>query len=408
MAILILNSFRGKDIPYHDWLSCLNEDLYLLCSDVENIEEKQDRYTYIKSFAEYESNEDVIKVAKDIIKSKSITKIIAKSECDLVRAAKLRDQFHIEGQRYEQALAFRDKSIMKSILDNKGIPVPTFKKIHNKNDVVSFVSSFNYPIVLKPIDGAGSLNTYVINNEKQLISMPESLFANNMEVERFITGDMYHIDGLIVDSSIKFISTSKYINSCLDYQLNKSLKGHVLEYHNPMRERLIDFVVKTLVTLPTSATTTFHAEVFHTPNDEIIFCEIASRTGGGRIRESINASFDIDLDELWIKAQCGIPIDINKEKQIPQKLSGWLLIPPKRGVIKKFAEGELPDWVELYQKNGRLNKEYNNPQKSSDCIASFIVSGDSEDQIKSRLNKIEDWFMNNTIWEDISVNLMHN
>ncbi|BBH53972.1 hypothetical protein JCM31447_24250 [Fluviispira sanaruensis] len=37
-------------------------------------------------------------------------------------------------------------------------------------------------------------------------------------------------------------------------------------------------------------------------------------------------------------------------------------------------------------------------QKSTDNIASFIIEGDSEEIVKKRLNDIEDWFNNGSVW----------
>lgn len=399
MSILVLNSSRGKNIPYDAWLSDSSQKIYFLCSDEQNITHHP--YEVAESFSNYEVSDQVIARAIAFIQEKKIDTIIAKSECDLLRAGKLRDQFQLKGQSYEQALAFRDKVVMKSYLEKNQIAVPRHKRLLNQTDAILFSQEYGFPLVLKPVDGAGSLNTFVLHNEEDLKALPADLFSKNMEIEEFIEGEMYHIDGIVLENQVRFIYPSRYVTSCLGYRDNQSTGGHVLSPNNPLCARLITFVKKVLAALPTPAFTTFHAEVFHTKNDNLVFCEIASRTGGGRIARSLQVSFDIDLDKLWIQSQVKIRDWQNQSFQnVPNVLSGWILIPPQKGTLVGYPEDALPEWVVEYQQFGALGKKYDAPQKSSDCIASFVVVGGNEQEVTERLFQIEDWFKSRVIWKN--------
>lgn len=399
MSILILNSIRGKNIPYPAWLKNTNEELFLLCSDQQSIDSES--YHYVQTFNQYEKNSAVTDVATKLIEKHKIKTIIAKSECDLLRAGKLRDAFQIEGQSFTQALAFRDKVVMKSHLEKSNLRIPTYRRIENKSDAIAFSNSQGFPLVLKPTDGAGSLNTVIIENANQMETLPDTLFENNMEIEEYIAGEMYHVDGIVLNNEVKFIYPSKYFHDCLRYQNNESSGSCILEYHHPLRERLIDFTKSILSALPTPTMTTFHAEIFHTPEDELIFCEIASRTGGVRIREMLRHAFDIDLDQLWIQAQ-GNALDIENINwpTEPSTIAGWVLVPPREGILKQFPENNLPDGIVEYQQNGVCNKRYQKPEKSSDCVASFVATGDSVETVVERLNQAEVWFSQNATWEN--------
>lgn len=398
MSILILNSIRGKNIPYPAWLKNTNEKLFLLCSDQQIIDDED--YHYTQSFEQYEKNSAVIDTAEMLIKNNKIETIIAKSECDLLRAGKLRDAFQIEGQRFSQALAFRDKVIMKSYLEKSNLRIPAYKRIKNKLDAIVFSQAQGFPLVLKPVDGAGSLNTIIIKNANQMQTIPDALFENNMEIEEYIAGEMYHVDGIVLNNEVKFIYPSKYFHDCLRYQNNESTGSCILEYDDPLCERLIDFTKSILTALPTPAITTFHAEIFHTPEDELVFCEIASRTGGVRIREMLHHAFDVDLDQLWIQAQANA-LDIEKINwpTKPNTIAGWVLVPPREGTLRKFPEDALPEGIVEYQQNGVCNKRYQNPEKSSDCVASFVATGDSVKTVIDRLSQAEMWFEYNAEWE---------
>ena len=57
MSILILNSIRGKNIPYPAWLKNTNEKLFLLCSDQQIV--NNENYHYTQSFEQYEKNTSI-------------------------------------------------------------------------------------------------------------------------------------------------------------------------------------------------------------------------------------------------------------------------------------------------------------------------------------------------------------
>ena len=212
MSILILNSIRGKNIPYPAWLKNTNEKLFLLCSDQQIV--NNENYHYTQSFEQYEKNLEIEHVAATLIENYKIKTIIAKSECDLLRAGKLRDAFQIEGQSFSQALAFRDKVVMKSYLEKNSLRIPAYRRIKNKSDAIAFSNTHGFPLVLKPVDGAGSLNIMIIKTANQMQALPDALFENNMEIEEYITGEMYHVDGIVLNGDVKFIYPSKNFSDC--------------------------------------------------------------------------------------------------------------------------------------------------------------------------------------------------
>ena len=396
MAILILSNSRGKEIPYSKWLSSTNEELYLLGSSDYDL--KNPSYKLIKGFETYESN-DLVKEAEQLLEKGGFKKIIAKAEADLIRGALLREKFNIPGQSYDSALAFRNKFKMKSILATKYIPIADFCLVHKKEDAIRFAEVHGFPLIIKPVDASGSFDILKINTINELQSISNEKIKNKL-LETFIYGEMYHIDGVVIYNEIKFSYPSKYITSCLAYQQNQPLKSQILEFENPLRDRLQHFVKEVIQVMPMPQHSTFHAEVFHTPNDGLVLCEIASRTGGGRVRKSLNVSFGVDIDEHWIKAQCDIPYPVNQIlPNRPNILSGWILLTPIPATLKKFAEGNLPSWVIEYRQIGKEGQEYKNANKSTDCVASLMVTGNSEKQIQERLDYVEKWFYDNTQWE---------
>lgn len=395
-----MNRVSHSKAPYDEWLKDMEADITLLTSDqqVEGFK----GYKKVKTISNYDSSGLVEKKAIDLANENSYDTVIAISELDLIRAAKIREKFSIKGQKEESALAFRNKVIMKGIANKTSIKVPNYSKINSTFDLLDFITNNGYPVVVKPIDGSGSVNTNVLYNDIQLENFLSGGIHDNLMVEQFIEGDMYHIDGLVVKGKIMLIWPSKYINGCLAFKDGKYLGSYLLDNENPLTRELIKKVEELLKVFPTPETTTFHAEIFHTINNEFYFCEIASRTGGGPIKDVILQAFDIDITKLWVQAQCGIYIETpnqNGELLTPNIQTGFVLIPPEKGVFKGIQMGNLPEWVDDYKIFATEGQSFNHAKLSIDHIASFRVQGISEKDILSKIQFVTNLFQNSIRWE---------
>ncbi|MCY8040621.1 ATP-grasp domain-containing protein [Bacillus spizizenii] len=359
-------------------------------------------YDQIESFDEYPVNGCIEIRALELHETYRFNTIIAMSEYDLLRAGKLRTHLGLKGQSYESALLFRDKVLMKQRLEEQGIPVPHYRKIESPVDLYLFVQQFGFPVVVKPIDGSGSVDTKVLKNEKDMMKYFSKGLDGNVEVETFVDGDMYHIDGLMIDGHITLNWPSRYINGCLAFQEEQFLASYQLGADNPLTSRLIGIVEKALKALPSPKTTTFHAEVFHTPDDKLVFCEIASRTGGGLIREAIQQGFGFDLNEVCVKKQCGLPYDIPDYSQLkigPKQLGGWILIPPKYGRLVKIPSIPFENWVTKQKVSAREGEVFQGASSSVDVVSSYLIKGNSEDVLINRIHQVASWCSENMIWE---------
>lgn len=83
-----------------------------------------------------------------------------------------------------------NKISMNSFLDSIGISYPrTYSQVEEfkraRNDGI-----INYPIIVKPILGSGSVETFVVNNDEQL----DALFHDGMIIQQKISGEEFGVD----------------------------------------------------------------------------------------------------------------------------------------------------------------------------------------------------------------------
>ncbi len=81
-------------------------------------------------------------------------------EPGVMLAAELREHFGVAGLGVEHARLFRDKEAMKVALDKAGIRTPRHVAVDSVAGCWDAVEEIGFPVILKPIDGAGSADTY--------------------------------------------------------------------------------------------------------------------------------------------------------------------------------------------------------------------------------------------------------
>ncbi|MDP5274865.1 ATP-grasp domain-containing protein [Chengkuizengella axinellae] len=404
-SIIILNKSTNSIFPYDQWLNTSDKELILLNAE-ESVADYQDKeYLKIETFKDYNNNDEVENRVLDLAKEHNIERLISVSEYDLVRAGRLRDQLCLqEGQTEKSALAFRDKTVMKRIAHEGGVAVPPFQLITSWEDINKFILEYGYPVVLKPVDGSGAEFVNFIDNEDDLSSFKTKYkqLSSNYEIEKYISGDLYHVDGMVLNGEIILCWSFRYIDGCS--LRSRVIGSYMLDINDPLKHRLVEFVTHILNVLPTSEYTPFHAEVFHTPEDKLIFCEIASRIGGGRIGEMIHQSFGINPREFWVKLQGGVPIE-KTFKQKPTKYSGQIMIKSKEGRCTCLPQKKAPSWVVESTIKVQLGKVYKEAKHTMDYIATFVVCGETVQQVIDRLDEVKIWFENECSWELTERNL---
>jgi len=395
MAILILNQFPGFYSDYYDFLSELNEDLYLFTNDEGS--HKKELYKLVKSFNNFGNNTMVEIEALTLHKSVSFHTIIAFDEEDIIRAARLRERLGIEGQNVSSAIAFRDKVQMKSLVSNKGIPCPNFKKLDSVLDVFSFVETYRLPVIIKPIDGMASMGVTVIRTEDELNDFCHKQFSQGYMIEQFLDAQMYHIDGIFKDGEIYFSSSGKYTKSCLFHQDQEENMCYLIHPKDEMHVRLVEFSRSVLSTLPTPAVMSFHCEVFHTSNNEILLCEIGSRPPGARLTHCIKTSYGIDIIQETTRMMCNLKPRDNQN--CFKKHSAVYLLPKKEGKLINLVE-EIPfPWIEEYFPRVKVNSDLENAESSIDIIASIVFSGETQEELFSNFEILAKFFIETLIWD---------
>lgn len=415
MTALILNRGPLTLRPYARWLADYPGDLLLLTSAEElsrhgeTMPEAADGYAYAAAITDYDSSGHVESVALALAGSRRIDHVIACQELDLQRAAALRETLGIAGQGPASADCYRDKLLMKRQAEQAGIAVARHAEIHTAVDVLAFVRDHGYPVVLKPRDGQSSVGLSVIHDDSGLarwLANDFDLYDNERALlaEAFVPGSMYHVDGMIIDGRPAIAWPSQYL-----YQLAGFGKADAeprldatLDVDDPLGARLLAFVEKVIDAFPTPGCSTFHAEVFHTPDDELVLCEIASRNGGALIKYLLRAMFRADFPVAWVRASLGLPVpELDRVDTRPATMAGQVLLPKRAGVVRTVPHRAPFDWVEHFECSVTPGDRLGGAASSGDYLAGMVVVAPTRVLCEQRMRQAAEWLRQEIVLDPI-------
>jgi hypothetical protein len=253
-----------------------------------------------------QDEEGCIKTVKQWANGKQINRVICLWEPGVILAARLREELGTPGMTVDEVTPFRDKDIMKEKVAKAGIRTPMHKAATSAQGVRAAVKKIGYPAIIKPIAGAGSMDTYRVDNPEQLKAAIAKLgHVDHVNVEEFIDGEEYTYDTICVDGKMLYKNIGYYRPRPLTARSEEWISPQTLclrdldapelqEGHRMGREVLEALGMKTGFT---------HMEWYRKSNGEVVFGEIAVRPAGARTVDLMNFVSDIDLFRGYAEAE---------------------------------------------------------------------------------------------------------
>ena len=250
--------------------------------------------------------DDVIRAVTAAWGAHTFDRVICLWEPGVVLAARLRVALGVPGMSVDDAIAFRNKDIMKARVAAAGIRTPKHRGATSAAEVRAAAEEMGYPLIIKPIDGAGSMDTFRVDDVKELEAALKRLtHINHVNVEEFIEAEEFTFDTICVNGEMQFFNIGFY--------RPRPLVARTLEWVSPQTLCLRDVdsdwvaggrqmgadVLKAMN--PGNAFT--HMEWYRKSDGEVVFGEIAARPPGARTVDLMNYVADIDLYMGYAEAE---------------------------------------------------------------------------------------------------------
>ena len=299
---------------------------------------------------------------------------------------------------YEAACILQDKSRFRKFLADNGFNVPNARGYSDADDVFKDINFYNWPIIVKPVDSAGSKGITRVDDPADL----PAAIAHALDCspsKHFIIEDFLEKKGpsmgdecFVVDGVLKYNAfydqffDNKAINPFAPSgELWPSASDRV--YEQDFKDQL-----QRLFDLLHISTGIFNVECRVCTNGKPYLMEVSPRAGGNRLAEILNYAADVDIIEAEVCASVGLPLPDIHEPNYNGYYAINVLHSEKAGIFKDIcidANFEKAHVIErdLWVKSGDVVSGFTGANQSLGTIFLRFETREQLDQFVSAPNR---------------------
>jgi len=233
---------------------------------------------------------------------------------------------------------------MKERVRAAGLRVPRSRRVRTEREVREAAEEIGFPLILKPIAGAGSADTYQVRTQAELEeTLPKMRGVREASCEEYIEGEEFTFDTVCIGGEPAYENIAQYLPKPIEARSLEWVSPVIITVRDMYQARLAPGVrlgrhVLGALGMGDGFT---HMEWFLTPRGEAIFGEIGCRPGGAHLVDQMNYTSDIDLFREWARVACWRKFEAPVERKY------------NVGIVFKRAQGQgritriegLGDWL---------------------------------------------------------------
>jgi biotin carboxylase len=275
--------------------------------------------------------EDVMERVSTWLRGTTVDRVLSNWEPLVILAARLRERWGMPGMSVDAVRGFRDKQIMKERVQAAGLRVPKSRRVRTEPEVRAAAEEIGYPLILKPIAGAGSADTYKVTSDKELeVVLKAMRGVPEASCEEYVDGEEFTYDTVSINGRPRMENVTQYMPKPLEARTHEWISPIGISIRDLTQPKLasgVELGRSVLKALKMGDGFT-HMEWYLTPKGEAVFGEIGCRPGGAHIVDQMNYTSDIDLFREWARVACFGKFEAKR----PRKYNV--------GIVFKRAQGE--------------------------------------------------------------------
>ena len=264
----------------------------------------KDMLAHFETMPEDLAPEAVLPVVTRLAVHRDYRRVVALDEFDLDTAALMREHLRLPGMGRTPTRPFRDKLAMRETAQKAGVAVPAFAGTANHDSLWKFLEATEGPWMLKPRSSASAIGIQKFTDPNGVWPLLEKLgdAASHHLVERFVPGEIYHVDGLSWEGEMLWASGHKYGQPPFEtMHAGGIFSTRTLERDSEETRALMAIHAAVLRGLGMTTGPT-HSEFIRAHADgKFYFLETAARVGGAYIAEVVEAATGINPWVEWAR-----------------------------------------------------------------------------------------------------------
>ncbi len=295
---------------------------------------------------------------------------------------------------YESIEILQNKGLFREFLEKHNFNVPKSKSFSNVEEAFSDFHFFDLPVIIKPVDSAGSkgVTKVIIKNQLEeainhaINHSPTKTFI----IEDFLESKGYSSDSdcFSVDGEFKFISFS---NQRFDAKSPNPYTPSAYSWPSTISKKNQDYLkfeLQRLIKLLGMKTSIYNIEVRETIDNKAYIMEVSPRGGGNRLSEMLSYATGVNLIENSIQGALGEKII---EIIPPSYSSNWaeiILYSNRSGLFQELKiDSRLDEHiveVDLWVEKGDKIQAFNG---ANNAIGTLVVKFESLEKLELVLSE---------------------
>lgn len=296
------------------------------------------------------------------------------------------ENLDLTGNGMVSAMLSTNKHLMRGAFEKNGLPSPKSIQVSSPSEID--LSSFLYPLIVKPTDRSGSRGIFKVENPSQLTHAVERASQESFEkkvlVEEFVEGEEFSIEYVSFEGKHHFLAaTKKYTTGAPKFIETGHMEPADLSEYT--FQRLLELIPGALDALEIRFGAS-HSEVKIDKNGRIRIIEIGGRMGGDLIgSDLVYLSTGYDFVEMVVDIACGNGLRLEKKQK-----------PSYSAVRFIFVEKDLEnlEWVKthhgsaIYRISNILPIEGHPIEDSSMRYGYYLLATNNKYELNEILRKI--------------------
>lgn len=300
---------------------------------------------------------------------------------------------------YESVCILQNKDRFRKFLSDNGFNTPKAKGYDNEDDALNDLAGYRFPIIVKPVDSAGSKGVTKVDSADGFASAFEYAMEHSISgrviVEEFIEKQGCSSDSecFSVDGKLEFVSFSA---QRFDDKAPNPYTPAAFSWPSTFtesQEKELTSELQRLLSLLNMGTSIYNVETRVGIDGKPYIMEVSPRGGGNRLAEMIRFSTGVDLIANAVCAAVGD--DVTQIRQEPYK-GYWaelILHAEKEGrfhsldIDRDFYAAYVKQ-VDLWVKPGDHILAFDGANKA---IGTLVFKFVSKDESESVLSRQGDW-----------------
>lgn len=300
---------------------------------------------------------------------------------------------------YKSACILQDKSLFRQFLKDNNFNVPNAKGYSSKEDALADTDYFNWPIIVKPVDSAGSKGVTRVDLKEQLSSAIDYALNESHNghfiIEDFLekVGNSSDCDSFTVDGKLVFCSFNDQLFD------NKAINPYTPAAFTwpstipQWAQEELKSELQRLMTLLNVKTGVYNIETRLCKNGKPYIMEVSPRGGGNRLSEMMKYISGQDLIDNCVRAAVGEPIDTISQPKYKGYWAEVILHSDSNGIfqtinIDKSTENRYLVEKDIWVKKGDKVQGFSG---ANTTIGTLVLRFKKERELIKFINNINKW-----------------